>query len=472
MNATLSARERAGIWITRAAKFSIAALLFSSPWMVQWLGVLRRTPPVFSGYTDFFIYPSDLFIVLSVLFGLSAPFVAGKPFQRGPWYLTLPLAALVLLSFASVLVSVDPALTFYHSMRFLFLFGVYLALVNTPLRAEWIVLPLALAVMIQSSVAALQFLNQGSVGLSAWGELHLDPAATGVSILRYDDARILRAYGLTDHPNLLGGFLAFALIFVLGYYLDPAHRRARYGLLVPLAFGVIALFFSFSRAAELALGIGVVVMLAALLREQTQRFFYLRAFGLGAVVVAVALVVPFLNNQRLIALRVGQENAFQENVSEARSLVERDVLIASANRIFYQRQLLGVGNGALPLGMYFLDKDFPRDQYDYQPAHLVVLVAAAELGLLGAFLWMWLMLAPLVVMWRQRAQMSTQPWLAAVGAALIVMLVVGFFDYYPWLWQSGRIWQWSAWGLFAAAFSARRNANAAGKVSPLETLTK
>jgi hypothetical protein len=253
----------------------------------------------------------------------------------------------------------------------------------------------------------------------------------------------------------LGGFLAFAVIFILGYYLNPAHRRARFILLVPLAFGVVALFFTFSRAAELALGIGVVVMLAALLRERTQRFFYLREFGLVALVVAVALVAPLWNNQRLIALRVGQENAFQENVSEARSLVERDVLIASANRIFYQHQLLGVGNGALPLAMFFLDKEFPSDQYDYQPAHLVALVAAAELGLLGASWWTWLMLVPLVVMWMRRAQLSTQPWLAAVGAAVVVMLVVGFFDYYPWLWQAGRIWQWSAWGLFAAAFAAR-----------------
>lgn len=455
-----SARERVGKYSLLLTRLAFAGLLFVSGSMWQILDVERRQPPVFSGYTDLFVYISDLFLILTVVLGLLSPLLAGHKLKRGPWYLTVPLVALVGLSFLSTLTAVDSELTLYQSFRFLLCLGLYLAIVNLPLQAKWVAVPLALGVMAQSIVAILQFFRQGSLGLQWLGELHLNPMDTGASILRIGDERFLRAYGLTDHPNLLGGFLAFALIIILGYYFAlkksalPFNRRIRSLLLVPFVFGTIALFYTFSRSAQLALGIGVVVLLVALLREQTQRFLYLRDLALLAILVVAALVVPVATNQRLLGLRIGQENAFQSNVSEARSLDERDQLTDSANRIFYQRQLLGVGNGGLPLGMFRLDPQFPKDKYDYQPAHLVVLVAAAELGLFGGFLWVWLMLAPLLVMWVRRAQLGANPWMAGIATAIVILLVVGFFDYYPWLWQAGRIWQWSVWGLFAAMFAA------------------
>jgi hypothetical protein len=438
--------------------------------MMQWFDQERPLDGIYRGYTDFFLYPSDLFIALAVVLGLLVPFVRGQRWQRGPWYLTFPLIGLVGLSFLSALTGIDPALTVYHAVRMLLLLGVYFALVNTPMPPLWVATALSLAVMIQSVVAILQFQLQSSLGLGAWGELTLNPSDTGASILRYDDVRILRAYGLTDHPNLLGGFLAFALIYIMGYYLGSAHspspenerapagNRARYFFLVPLALGAIGLFYTFSRSAELAFGVGVVVLVVAQLRGRRQPVPPLRDLALIAVILFAALLVPALSNQRLLALRLGQDNAFTENVSEARSLEERDVLLESANRVFYSHQLLGVGVGALAVGMYYLDTDFPKDQYFYQPAHLVVLDVAAELGLGGGFLWLWLMLAPLVGMWIKRAAILSNPWNAGVAAVVIVLLVAGLFDYYPWFWQSGRIWQWSAWGLFAAAFAGRPDA--------------
>lgn len=458
MNTLSPARERVGSFLGLAARLAFATLLFSSPWMLQWLDVLRRIEPVYSGYTDFFIYPSDLWLGLTLLFGLTAPLVSGAKFKCGPWYLTLPLAALVVLSFVSAPGRVDPALSLYHSVRFVALFGLYLVLVNTPLKPAWVAVPLALAILVQSSVGIAQFIGQSSIGLQSWGELVLDPAQTGVSILRHDNSRILRAYGLTDHPNLLGGFLAFALIFVLGYDLDstPAkHDRVRYLFLVPLAMGTVALVYTFSRSAQLAFGVGALFIVLTSVRLPARRRRTLIDLGVAAAVLLVATSVPIVTNQRLIAQRVGQGNAFNENSGEVRSLVERDELIESANRIFYQRPLLGVGNGALTLGMYYLDREFPKDTYYYQPAHLVPLVVAAELGIFGGFFWLWLMAAPLVVMWRRRSQIVSSRWMATVAAALLVLLIVSFFDYYPWFWQSGRLWQWSVWGLFAAVFSIR-----------------
>jgi O-antigen ligase len=421
--------------------------------MIQWLDVQRRVGPLYAGYTDFYVYPSDLFLSLTLGLGFLALVIGGKKIKRGPWYFFFPLAALVALSFISAPMGIDPALTLYHSVRLLGLFGLYIVVVNTPLRAEWVVVPLVLAVMVQGSVGILQFARQSSLGLSDFGELSLNPATTGISILRIGDARFLRAYGLTEHPNLLGGLLAFALVYLLGYYLAPAHGRARYLVLAPLALGIVALFFTFSRSAQLAFGIAAFVLVLTALRDAAQRRRHLLDTALAALLCTAVLVVPIVKNQQLLWQRAGQNNAFTDNVGEQRSLDEREQLIESANRIFYQHQLLGVGTGALPLAMYFLDTEFPRNQYDFQPAHLVVLDAAAELGIVGGGIWLWLMVVPLLVMWRQRAKMISHAWLGAVAVAVIVTLIVGFFDYYTWLWQAGRLWQWIAWGLLAAFFT-------------------
>lgn len=458
-NRSMSSQLPTSEWLSKTLeagiRVALACVLFTSPWMIQWLDVKRRTANIYSGYTDFFFYPSDLFILLSIALWLVTTLVARRRVWRGPWYLTFPLAALVGLSFVSALGSVDTELTLYHSLRFLMFGLLYVTLVNTPLQAKWIVAPLAFAVLIQGGVAILQFWKQSSIGLPAFGELALDPKQTGISILRYDNVRILRAYGLAEHPNLLGGFLAFALIFLLSYYLDSWRGRTRYALLIPLGVGALALLYTFSRSAQLALVIGALLPIVSPLRDRVRRGAHLRDLAICAALLLALLIGPVVNNQRLIAQRLGGWNSFLENVGEVRSLVERNELIESANRVFYRRQLLGVGNGALPLAMYLLDKQFPKNVYDYQPAHLVILDVAAELGVLGGFIWLWLMAAPLAVIWLNRHRLVNHVWLTAVGGAMIVLLVAGLFDYYPWLWQAGRIWQWTAWGLFAATFSSR-----------------
>jgi len=39
------------------------------------------------------------------------------------------------------------------------------------------------------------------------------------------------------------------------------------------------------------------------------------------------------------------------------------------------------------------------------------------------------------------------------SAALIGIAVIGLFDYYPWLLQPGRLWQWCLWGVWAREYT-------------------
>ncbi|MCC7162815.1 MAG: hypothetical protein IT331_10015 [Anaerolineae bacterium] len=54
------------------------------------------------------------------------------------------------------------------------------------------------------------------------------------------------------------------MIFILGYYLDSgngAFDRLRYAFLIPLALGTVALPCTFSRASQLAFGLGATFLL-------------------------------------------------------------------------------------------------------------------------------------------------------------------------------------------------------------------
>lgn len=439
-------RKQTPIGVLFAANLSFAAMLFVSPLRVYWSDTERRIGTVFSGYTDFFFFPGDFLILLTlVLWGLSFT-TEPRRINRGPWYLTFALVALVALSWISTITSVDPSLAIYNSVRFTMLLGLYFFLVNQNLKSAWVAIPLACGILLQGSVALFQFAKQRSLGLEKLGELVLNPQDDGASIVRLGEARILRAYGLTDHPNLLGGFLAFALILILGYYLIAARQRARYFLLVPLALGGLGLFLSFSRSAGIAFAIGIAFLGVALLWNPQGREERFRLAFPAGLVLGLALLLPALGNQSLLAQRIGQGNSFEENSGENRSLLERDELIASANRIFYTHPLLGVGNGTLPVAMYRLDKEFPT-QYFFQPPHFVLLNAATELGIPGGLIWLWLMVLPWFGIWIKRSELVQFIWFATVAASLLVITIVGLFDYYPWLLAPGRIWQWSAWGL-------------------------
>jgi O-antigen ligase len=448
-------REHLASRLVTVARLTFGLLLFSSPLGLRQTLVARPVANIFSGYTDFDFFASDLFLLLTLgLWSLSLA-VCRRRVRSGPWFLSLPISGLVLLSWVGVVSGIDHALTLYQSVRFTLLWGLYLFLVNEEIGPIWVAVPLALGGILEALVAVGQFSLQHSIGLASWGELSLNPLDSGTSVLLLDGVRILRAYGLTEHPNILGGFLAFGLVLILGFFLVvPSGRRSRYLLLLPLAVGGLGLFLSFSRAAALAFVAGAALLALFALWNPTTRARRVFDLGLVATVMLCASALPIVANLGLVGQRIGQNNSFQDNHTEQRSLAERDALIASANRVFYKHEVLGVGNGALTLAMYELDDQFPKEYY-YQPAHFVLLDAATELGLLGGMFWLWLLVAPAIALWLLRREVMLNPWIGATAAALLVITIVGFYDYYPWLSVSGRVWQWGAWGLFAAAIEVK-----------------
>ena len=246
-------------------------------------------------------------------------------------------------------------------------------------------LPIVAAViLLQSTVALGQFIAQRELGLALLGEPALDPQLAGVSVVMRGAERWLRAYGLTNHPNVLAGTLV-PLLLLLPVLAHDRSLKQRRVLPLLLALGCAALFATLARWAAvcfaLGLGLNLVPWLATGLRH---RRWTITPFGLSmalAVVLAVGLMAVIYGDAV-----VGRAVALETPV-ESRSLWERERDTEIAARLLADRPLTGVG-----LGRY-LSHARAVDRWA-ETVHNIPLLMGAELGLPGVLLWLVLLVAP------------------------------------------------------------------------------
>jgi O-antigen ligase len=240
--------------------------------------------------------------------------------------------------------------------------------------------------------------------------------------------------------------LAFGLLLILAFLIFNKSKRRQVFFLI-LAADSVALFYTYSRAAWLAALVGAVLILFLVFQRRKPDELK-RSLLLGVLVLII--LVPFvLKNSELLGVRLGAGDSFREIPSEIGSIGERRVLISSGDTLFENHAVLGVGLGVVPEAFLANFPDFP---VAYQPVHFVLLDVAVELGLLGAVLYFVLMVVPWVALYLQRNMKFSIDLIAASGLLLATM-VVGLFDYYTWVLVPGRLWQWLAWGLWAAFYA-------------------
>ncbi|MDO8240614.1 MAG: O-antigen ligase family protein [Candidatus Moranbacteria bacterium] len=181
----------------------------------------------FNEYTGIYLYISDLFLLaiaiswlISILCNkqslLSIIRTANVP--RGTFLLPL---LLVVWSFISISWSDNQNITLFRSIKLLEYYILFLYLIikivprGTILRNTFRIL-ISIS-LIQVIVGTWQILVQHSIGLFWLKESLISPEIAGVAKLIFNQEKIIRAYGLFPHPNILGGFLLFSIILTLVY---------------------------------------------------------------------------------------------------------------------------------------------------------------------------------------------------------------------------------------------------------------
>lgn len=349
------------------------------------------------------------------------------------------LLGVTLSAWISILGSVDPIISSYHAVRFIFLFLFYLYIVNEVVDIVWVLVPTAIQGLIQAPIAIGQFIWQSSLELRLFGEHILDPLVLGTSIIPVNGERILRSYGLTDHPNILGGCLAFVLVLLFSVFL----YGKKHSLLSGSAFIFVfpALLLTFSRSAWLSLFVAVIFLLACEMLCKRWASFK-RVILLG--VLSFGVTLPFLwSNFAVVGQRLNSGN-----IADDHPMNERIYLLDAGNTLFVEHSALGVGVGASPLAMKMRFENF---RVNYQPPHFTPLLSALETGVIGGGFYLLLFLTPgimFMLRWRHYLQ---SPLALGVFSLLLAISIVNLFDYYTWMYAPGRLWQWLAWGLYSAA---------------------
>jgi len=371
-------------------------------------------PEILDLYVRPGLYLSDLAVCALLLANLLGPNKRCR--HWGDHRLTLPLLALVGLAFVTIPAALSRVLAGYTAIRWLLAAGVYLSLVRGNLPVEFWAKVFVTGLGVQAVIGLGQTLHQGPLGLP--GEFALEPARSGAAILQVDGQRWLRAYGLTFHPNVLGGFMALGLLLSLPL-LTRWHMRLWWWLMGQ------GLVLSFSRSAWLATAL-VLPPTAAWLAWRQPNLRRPLSVTLAGAVLATLLSGVLLAGQFRSRVRP------TETATEFRSLNERGGLIAVALDTIADRPLTGVGAGNFPVAMLATDTRIIP-----QPVHKVPLLLAAEVGVIGGFLWIWLWLTPGLAV--NPAARGQNPWLVVVVSAGFALGIIGLWDDYPWALNAGRL---------------------------------
>ena len=267
--------------------------------------------------------------------------------------------------------ALDSELAWQHGLRimemFLLFFVLYLGPLDFKTMTKWFLLGSILPVFL----GIYQFIWQSA---PAWKWLGLAGHAGwegGSSIISGETlGRVLRAYGSFNHPNVFGGYLTVALLMLLLSRKSKVESRKFVILFfVIYCLLLVALFFTFSRSAMLALGI---VLLVYFFAEKIALKDYIKKIisTLLPILILIIILIPVL------AVRVRGDSAY-----ETRSIDERLTGVSESFQIIKNNLWFGVGAGNYTLAVYNLNSNL--EGWKYQPVHNVGLLLLAELGVVG-----------------------------------------------------------------------------------------
>lgn len=314
---------------------------------------------------------------------------------------------------------------------------------------KWLLVILIGSMLVHGLIGTLQVIQQGSIGLSALGEFNLDPAESGVSVVVADGTRLLRAYGLLPHPNMLASILLVGLLMASNWALTTKYRSLAVAI---LCIGLWALLVTFSRSAWLGLALGIGIITILRWRTALRRWWLLVPLGLTSLVF-LAAYHPYV----LARAGTGQEQL------ETHSIGERTLFLFVASEAIRAYPVTGVGAGNFTwFASYYI---FENSEYRIagDNVHNIYLTIAAELGLVGLALFGTILLTSIYIAIRQLQANETQ---IALVASLFALLLIGLFDHYNVTLLWGNAMLFSLLGLAIRPFPAKQVAAVRGQLAP------
>ncbi|MEM8863217.1 MAG: hypothetical protein AAGD96_33320, partial [Chloroflexota bacterium] len=202
--------------------------------------------PYYDQFSSLSLY-SHFALLLPLLF-----FAPWKKVDLQPIVTTIPLLLVLLLVLLSAThAEIDGGLSLFIFVRMAIGLAAFFALKHSNFTTHHIFAAFACFALFQGSVAAGQFLLQDDLGLRYLGEYDLVAEPGQWSIVFGQNRVWLRGYGISPHPNILGGLLGSALLIVFMTVQNITSRGWRWLGYVALFLGMAGLIVTFSRSAWL-----------------------------------------------------------------------------------------------------------------------------------------------------------------------------------------------------------------------------
>lgn len=342
----------------------------------------------------------------------------------------------------------------------------------------------------QSILAFFQFAFQKSIGLKMLGESVISPEILGVakveisgSLLQniFHAEKIIRAYGTLPHPNLLGAFLLFSLVCGLymqqvrydyDFFSKKIHNRIS-PVFVGLLIILIGILLTFSRSIWLATSAFLIIysfsnwklfknFLPAEASAKIAGKFKIKNSGIIKIIILICAVIAFI-------YMLSPRFCFK-NCPNDQSFTLRQAYNKIAFQMIKNHPLLGVGPGNFTI----LEPQYYKNlqSWEIQPTHSLYLLIASEIGIIGLFLFVLIILK--ILKFNHWKMIENLP-ACRQGCKLkiknsnnktsnihyfqdifliffILFLILGFFDHYFWTLPQGQFIFWLslaflvAWG--------------------------
>ncbi len=392
----------------------------------------------FSYPLAYFVYLSDLLLFLTALTWLIFAKKNVSPLFK-------PIVLLIIWVFLTLFGVKHFSIGLYQAFKWLeLLFLLYF--ISNVARATQRQISLGviyISGIIQAILGILQFHMQHSMGLELLGEYVPAALADGAATLDIAGSKLLRAYGTFPHPNVFAAYLLVSLI--IGFYFVSRETRKKW--LILALFGnillFIGIFLTFSR----------VVWFTAAVSGIAFVIYYLAT---KAVKPAILLLISgFVSCATILVVWHNLLFSRASDVVNSRSFIDRGVFNNFGFTIFKQNWLTGTG-----VGNYIptMQEMFHLEAWQYQPAHNIFIYIAATLGIVGLFLFLWLLWAvfkPLV---------TCKP-----GVLRATFLILGFsllfisnFDHFLVTIQQGQLIFFTTLGLIASSSHPERSEGSNG----------
>lgn len=404
--------------------------LFLLPWQTRWIVHDVSIGGALTEYGRLSVYVIDV-----VLIGYLALAIAAwkkgtlKRALKRPIFRTIALAgvALSVWAYLSILWAPSPLVALFGAMHLDLAIGFLLvALLDKQAGVGRMVVVLILGMMVPSGLAWWQAAVQSVDASTLFGMAVQNPNVLGTAVIEHANGRWLRAYGSFPHPNILGGFVAFALLLTFQMLATKLTKREQglYWIASVVLSG--ALVLSASRSAWLAFALGFALWFFGILWMRDVARLYRTLFPM--FICAVSVLILGLSLYPILSARFDTTNRL-----EARSISERAASVEDSAFLLRSPYALLAGVG---MHGYVFNAAARRpflEAYVYQPIHNVPLLILAELGLVGLALVIVLVVA---TDWRVHVYWRRPSSLMAMSLGVVV-LVIALFDHYAWTQVSG-----------------------------------